>query len=39
MPEPPWIFSVVPWNPKQLRYAVTSLVGVGASPRMATRTP
>ena len=39
MPEPPWIVSVVPWKPKQLRYAVTSLAGVGASPRMATRMP
>src|ERR1700760_5129933 len=30
-----WIFSEVPWNPKQLRDVDTSLVGGGASPRIA----
>ena len=39
MPEPLWIFSAVPWNPKQLRYWFTSEVGVGASPTIASRTP
>ena len=28
-PEPPWIFSGVPSNPKQERYWSTSAVGVG----------
>ena len=37
--EPPWICSPVPSKPKQLRNAVTSLTGVGASPRIAIRTP
>ena len=37
--EAPWIFSAVPAKPKQVRNAVTSLAGVGASPRIATRAP
>src|SRR5262249_12474263 len=39
IPEPPWIVRDVPWKPKQSRYAATSSVGVGASPRIATRMP
>ena len=35
--EAPWICSAVPGKPKQLRNALTSLTGVGASPRIATR--
>ena len=39
MPEPSWIFSDVPWVPKQSRNWFTSEVGVGASPTMASRVP
>ena len=39
MPEPLWIFSAVPCAPKQLRNWLTSAVGVGASPTIASRAP
>ena len=34
-----WIFSAVPWVPKQDRNAFTSEAGVGASPTIASRAP